>query len=358
MSNTKNITICNTLCNTEILAIFNDHDPALLEQLAQEAQKITRRYFGRTISLYAPLYLSNHCANQCVYCGFHASLKIPRRKLNEQEIEAEYQALAHAGIQSILLLTGESRQHTPPEYLEAALKAAKKYFANIALEVYPLETEEYARLNAAGCDGVTIFQETYDQARYKILHPAGKKSNYAYRYDAPRRIALGGLRQITLGVLLGLADWRQDILALHAQLRSLEKEFPGVDYAISFPRLRGTYDYKEKNYLVSDAELVKIICVTRILFPRIGINLSTRESASFRDRAVHFGVTKISAGSSTAVGGYAGLGASPACPPDRAVLENAPQFAVNDERSVAAVKAMLEKQGFDPVFTDWRCLAA
>jgi 2-iminoacetate synthase len=337
--------------NTEVLEIFNNSDPSLLEQLAREARTLTRQYFGRTVSLYAPLYLSNHCANQCLYCGFHASLDIPRRKLTEQEIDEECQALARTGIQSILLLTGESRKYTPPEYLETAIKLAKKYFANIALEVYPLDTEEYTQLNAAGCDGLTIFQETYDQARYKLLHPAGKKSNYAYRYDTPRRAALGGMRQITLGVLLGLADWRQDILALHAHLRSLEKEFPGVDYALSFPRLREAYDYKEKNYLASDADLVKIICVTRLLFPRAGINLSTRESAAFRDRAVHFGATKISAGSSTAVGGYA--------VPDAEVsrsIRNAPQFAVNDERSVTAIKTMLEKQGFDPVFTDWRCL--
>ncbi|GBR73337.1 2-iminoacetate synthase [Candidatus Termititenax aidoneus] len=339
------------LDDTDILKIFNSADPALLEQLAQEARILTKQYFGRAVSLYAPLYLSNHCANQCVYCGFQARLDLPRRKLDAQEIDAECQALARTGIQNILLLTGESRKHTPPEYLETAIKIAKKYFAGIALEVYPLETEEYARLNAAGCDGITVFQETYDQERYKILHPAGKKKDYAYRYQTPRRAALGGMRQITLGVLLGLADWRQDILALYAHLRSLEKEFPGVDYTLSFPRLREAYAYKEKNYLVSDTDLAKIICATRLLFPRAGLNLSTRESAAFRDRAVHFGVTKISAGSSTAVGGYIA--------PDIEVSHNvhsAPQFAVNDERSVAAVKAMLERQGFDPVFTDWRCL--
>jgi 2-iminoacetate synthase len=331
--------------------IFNDSNPAMLEQLAQEARSLTQQYFGRTINLYEPLYLSNHCANQCVYCGFHASLDIPRRKLGEQEIEAECHALAQTGIQSILLLTGESRKHTPPEYLETAIKIAKKYVASIALEVYPLETEEYALLNAAGCDGVTVFQETYDQTRYKILHPAGKKKDYIYRYQTPQRAALGGMRQITLGVLLGLADWRQDILALYEHLRALEKEFPGVDYTLSFPRLREAYDYKEKNYLVSDTDLAKIICTTRLFFPRVSINLSTRESAAFRDKAVHFGATKISAGSSTAVGGYV--------VPDTEIylgVRSAAQFAVNDERSVAEVKAMLERQGFDPVFTDWRCL--
>ncbi|GBR77640.1 2-iminoacetate synthase [Candidatus Termititenax dinenymphae] len=352
---------------TEILEIFNNSNPQLLEQLAQEAQKITRQYFGKTMSLYAPLYLSNHCANQCVYCGFHASLDIPRLKLDETEIEQECQALALTGIQSILLLTGESRKHTPPEYLETAIKIAKKYFASIAVEVYPLETAEYARLNAVGCDGVTVFQETYDRERYKILHPAGKKSNYDYRYQAPQRIALGGMRQITLGPLLGLADWRQDVLALYEHLRTLEKEFSGVDYTLSFPRLRQLSDYNDLSYLVSDADLVKIICLTRIIFPRVGINISTRESAEFRDKVVHFGATKISAGSSTQVGGYAPVTERLALSGEvsersrtvegsRGVGLRTAQFEINDNRSVSEVKAMLERQGFDPVFTDWRCL--
>ncbi|MDR2432085.1 MAG: 2-iminoacetate synthase ThiH [Candidatus Margulisbacteria bacterium] len=337
----------NKLSDDAVLEIFNDSDPNLLERLAREARDLTRQHFGRTVSLYAPLYLSNYCANQCTYCGFKAGLGISRRRLTAQEIDAECRALAGAGIQSILLLTGGSRQHTPPEYLEQAVRAAGKYCASVAIEVYPLETAEYARLNAAGCDGLTIFQETYDRARYAVLHPAGRKRDYAYRYQAPRRAAQAGLRQITLGPLLGLSAWRQDVLALYAHLRGLEKEFPGVDYALSFPRLRKLSDYAEDDYLVSDADLVKIICVTRLLFPRVGLSLSTRESSGFRDHAIHFGITKISAGSSTSVGGYA----APSAPDGRA-----PQFEINDKRSVAAIKAMLKRQGFDPVFTDWRCL--
>jgi 2-iminoacetate synthase len=350
---TKSITKCitkrNTISNTAILDIFNSSDPGLLEQLAREAQSLTRQYFGRAISLYAPLYLSNYCANQCVYCGFHAGRAIPRLKLDAADIERECRALAQTGIQSLLLLTGESRRHTPPEYLEQALKIAGKYFANVSIEVYPLETAEYARLRAAGCDGMTVFQETYDRERYQLLHPAGRKRDYDYRYQTPRRAAQAGLRQITLGPLLGLSDWRQDVLALYDHLRGLEKEFPGVDYALSFPRLQKLGGYDDSGYLVGDADMVKIICCTRLLFPRVGINLSTRESAAFRDRAVSFGVTKISAGSSTAVGGYADTG-------HRA--ESKCQFEINDERPVNAIKTMLERQGFDPVFTDWRCLAA
>jgi len=330
---------------TQILELFNSSDPQVLERLAREAQSLTRQYFGKTIGLYAPLYLSNHCANACVYCGFHAGRDIPRRKLSETEIETECRALAQSGVQTILLLTGESRKDTPPEYLEQAVRIAKKYFAGISIEVYPLETAEYVRLNTAGCDGVTIFQETYDRERYAVLHPAGKKSDYAYRYDTPRRAALGGIRQITIGPLLGLADWRADIFALYDHLRTLEKEFPGVEYALSFPRLQKLNDYADDGYLVSDEDMVKIICLTRILFPRAGLNLSTREQPKFRDRAVHFGITKISAGSLTSVGGYADKPAG------------AGQFETNDNRSVAEIKTMLERQGYDPVFTEWRCLA-
>lgn len=328
----------------QILKIFNSSDPQTLEQLAQSAQSVTKQYFGKVISLYAPLYLANYCTNSCVYCGFHSGRNILRYKLNETEIEKECQALADTGLQSVLLLTGESRQHTSPEYLEAAVKIAKKYFANISLEVYPLETAEYARLHTAGCDGITIFQETYNKERYKILHPAGKKADYDWRQQTPRRAALGGIRQITIGPLLGLYDWRQELLATYAHLRTLEKEFSGVEYALSFPRLQKLSDYDDNGYLVSDADMVKIICITRALFPRIGLTLSTRECSEFRDRAVHFGITKISAGSSTNVGGYAQK-----YTPDS-------QFAISDERSVSEIRTMLIKQNFDPVFTDWRCL--
>jgi 2-iminoacetate synthase len=312
-----------------------------LENLAQQAQTITRQYFGKAIGLYAPLYLANYCENACVYCGFHAGLNIPRTKLTSEHIEKECHSIAATGIQNILLLTGESRQQTPPEYLKTAVDIAKKYFPNIALEVYPLETTEYAMLYAAGVDGITIYQETYNRERYAELHPAGKKRDYDHRYNTPARIAAAGIRHISIGPLLGLTDWHTDIPAAFEHLRSLEKKYPGVEYSLSFPRIQ---KINEHNYqLVSDADMVRIMCIARILFPRIGINLSTRESAQFRDNVVPLVVTRMSAGSLTTVGGYA-----------QQATDQSPQFSVNDERSLSEIKAMLEAKGFDPVLTDWR----
>lgn len=316
---------------------------APLEALARRAREITRRHFGKAVGLYAPLYLSNYCENACVYCGFSSGLKIPRLSLASGEIEEECRAIARTGIQSILLLTGESRLHTPPGYLKAAVETAARYFPDIALEVYPLETAEYRALCAAGVDGVTIYQETYDRARYAELHPSGKKRDYDWRYAAPSRIAEAGIRRISIGPLLGLAGWRADIPAAFEHLRGLEKEYPGVEYSLSFPRLRDFGGHGCRP--VSDAEMVRIMCAARILFPRAGINLSTRESARFRDNVVPLAVTRLSAGSLTTVGGYA-----------RKSAGNAPQFPVNDGRGLEEIKAMLGGLGFDPVLTDWRRL--
>ena len=207
--------------------------------------------------------------------------------------------------------------------------------------MYPLETGEYRTLCAAGADGVTIYQETYDRARYAELHPAGKKRDYDYRYNAPARIAEAGIRHIGIGPLLGLADWRTDIPAVFGHLRGLERAYPGVEYSLSFPRIQkiDEHDYQ----VVSDADLVRIMCIARILFPRVGINLSTRESARFRDNAAPLAATRLSAGSVTAVGGYA-----------RKSAGRTPQFPVSDDRSPAEIRAMLGGKGFDPVLTDWR----
>lgn len=313
-----------------------------LETLAQEAQRITRQQFGRAISLYAPLYLGNYCENQCLYCGFSARLRIKREKLTPEQIDAECVALAATGMQNILLLTGESHRHTPVSYLLEAVGIVKKYFPSISIEVQPLETDEYRALVKAGVDGMAVYQETYDQELYAKLHPAGRKRNFQYRYETPARAAEAGIRQISLGALLGLGDWRFDMEALFQHLSDLEHAYPGVDFSLSFPRMQPV-EGAIQPCLVSDVDMVRIICAARVLFPRVGINLSTRESARFRDHVFPLAITKMSAGSATTVGGYA-----PATP------ENDPQFSINDERSLADVKAMLISKDFDPVMTDWR----
>ncbi len=324
--------------------IFYSDDRSLLEDLAYAAHEVTLRYFGRAVSLYAPLYISNYCRNRCVYCGFQAHMKIARKKLTVDEIERECTALAASGIRSCLILTGESRYHSPPSYIGEAVSIACRHFANVALEVYPLNTDEYMQMYYAGADGVTIFQETYDRILYEKLHPRGPKRDYDYRVNAPERIAQAGFRQISLGVLLGLADWREDIPKLFLHIRYLEKKFPGVEYALSFPRLRPVEGDSRHYYEVTDKDMVKIICTARLLFPRAGINLSTREDARFRDRIINFGVTKMSAGSLTTVGGYGEAGGT----------HEDGQFHVHDSRSLTEVKAMLLHKGYDPVTTDWR----
>ena len=251
--------------------IFESDDRGLLEELAQAARDTTRQYFGRVLTLYAPLYISNYCQNRCVYCGFHGGrTEVERKKLRPDEIEAECAALARSGIQSCLILTGESRLHSPPAYIEAAVSVAARYFPSVSLEVYAMETEEYNRVYRAGVDGVTMFQETYDRKRYAELHPAGPKKDYDYRLNAPERIAEAGIRQIGMGALLGLAEWRAEVPRLFRHVRYLEKKYPGVEYTLSFPRIRPVSHDDRRYFPVSDLDMVKIIAVGRLLFPSGG----------------------------------------------------------------------------------------
>ncbi|OPX96154.1 MAG: 2-iminoacetate synthase [Syntrophorhabdus sp. PtaB.Bin006] len=330
----------------DLPSIFLSDDRGLLEDMAQAAQDLTRQYFGRVISLYAPLYIANFCQNQCAYCGFQAAnTDIPRKKLTAAEIDRECEALAATGIRSCLILTGESRDHSPPSYIRDAVVIAGRHFPHVALEVYPLETDEYRDLYRAGADGVTLFQETYDRKRYDELHIKGPKKHYDYRFQGPERIAGAGFRQISMGVLLGLADWRKDVPELFRHLRYLEKTYPGVEYTLSFPRLRPVSNDDRAYFAVSDRDMVKIICAGRLLFPKAGINISTRESPVFRDRILGLGVTRMSAGSLTTVGGYRDS--------IREHQENG-QFRISDPRSLAEIKSMLKAKGYDPVVTDWR----
>ncbi len=328
----------------EIKSVLNNPSPAFLEELARNSSRITRQYFGRTISVYAPLYLSNYCSSHCTYCGFHSHHRIERFKLTAEQMRQEMSFLAQRGIENILLLTGESYAATPLSYLKEAVHIARDHFPNISLEIHPLQEQEYRELFLHGVDGVAVYQETYDRARYKEVHPSGRKSDYDYRYTTPERAAKGGIRNISLGILLGLSDVAQDLWALYEHLRSMEHDFPGVEYSISFPRLRSIKGQNFASCAVDDATFIKIICLTRVHFPRVGINLSTRENPELRDHALELGVTRISAGSSTAVGGYT----------LSATNQQNPQFDIADHRSIPAIIQVLKKRNFDPVLTDWR----
>ncbi len=328
----------------KIKDILNDSRSESLEELAQEAARITRQYFGRAIVLYAPVYLSNFCSSHCTYCGFHSHNKIQRIKLTPEQYRKEMQVIYKQGIRNLLMLTGESYQHTPMEYLKEAARIASEYFQGISLEVHPMRIQEYKELFFAGVDGITIYQETYDRTRYAQVHLSGHKKDYDFRRKTSVRAAEGGMRQISLGILLGLSNIAEDLLELYTHLREMEKNYPGVEYSVSFPRLRTIKTQEFAHCDVDDIALTKIIALTRVLFPRVGINLSTRETPELRDHLLEIAVTRMSAGSNTSVGGYALLSEQ----------EQDPQFDIKDERSVAEIIALLKSKDFDPVFTDWR----
>ncbi len=329
---------------TEIQSALNNNDPHFIEQLAQKAKTIKEQFFGRTIALYAPLYLSNYCSSYCTYCGFHSHNRIKRFKLTQKEMHQEMNFLAKQGIENILLLTGESYNVTPLSYLKEAVSVAKQYFSNISIEVHPMDENDYKELFVAGVDGVTVYQETYDRVRYAQVHVSGQKADYDYRYGTPARAAKAGIRNISIGILLGLADVAQDLFALYSHLHDMEKDYPGVEYSLSFPRFKTIKGEDFAQSYVDDKTFIKIICLTRILFPRVGINLSTRESAQLRNNILELGITKISAGSNTSVGGYT----------LKTPEEQDPQFDVEDHRSIDEVIKLLKKRNLDPVLTDWR----
>jgi len=328
----------------QIKNILKDRSPASVEELAQQAAKTTRQQFGRAIGLYGPLYLSNFCSSHCTYCGFHSHQKIERMKLTPEQYTKEMQHIHAQGIRNILMLTGESYKHTPVSYLKESAQIASAYFQGIALEVHPMETAEYKELFAAGVDGITVYQETYDRTRYAQVHLSGYKKDYDFRYATPHRAAEAGMRQISLGILLGLSDVVSDVYALFQHIRELERSFPGVEYSLSFPRLRTVKTETLAICDVDDVQFVKIIALTRLLFPRVGINLSTRESSNLRDHLLEIAITRMSAGSNTSVGGYTLLKEE----------QQDPQFDIKDDRSVDEIVKLLKSKNFDPVFTDWR----
>jgi len=329
----------------ELTDILENDSPHYLEQLAQEAKQAKEQYFGRTIALYAPLYLSNFCSSHCTYCGFHSKNRIKRFKLTPAQMRQEMQFIADQRIENVLLLTGESYNVTPLSYLKEAVKIAQEFFPSISLEVHPMEAEEYHELFETGADGITVYQETYDRDRYKEVHLSGIKSNYDFRLDAPKRAAEGGIRQISLGILLGLSkNLNEDIYALFQHVRYMEKNFPGVEYSISYPRIQPVKGEDFARCDIDDKQFIKIICLTRVLFPRVGINLSTRERPTLRDHALELGITKISAGSNTSVGGYT----------IEAPEQQNPQFDIADRRNVHDVIEILKRRNLEPVLTDWR----
>ncbi|MDR2849475.1 MAG: 2-iminoacetate synthase ThiH [Verrucomicrobiota bacterium] len=317
-------------------------DPAVyLERMAQRAQALTRRQFGRTIQLYAPLYLSNYCSGGCAYCGYAADRKQVRLRLEADEIERELAAMKQLGFELVLLLTGERNPRAGFDYLEAAVRTAAGLFHEVTVEAFPMETAEYRALAEAGCTGITIYQETYDAAIYPDYHRWGPKRDYAGRLQAPERALSGGVSSVGLGALLGLADPLFDTLALYRHVRDLQSRFWRAAFSVSFPRLRPEAGGFQAPHPVTDRALAQIIFAFRICLPETTLVLSTREAPAFRDGLAGVGINRMSAGSRTTVGGYDGE------------AEDEGQFIVSDSRDVAAFCAMLRARGLDPVFKNW-----
>ena len=314
-----------------------------LEAMAQQARRLTFRYFGNSRNVFTPLYLANYCENYCVYCGFNCHNRINRVKLDAAAMEREMQAIAATGLREILLLTGESRSMSGVEYIAGAVKLARQYFAVVGLEVYSLNTDEYAYLHSCGADYVTVFQETYDVNAYAKLHLAGHKRVFPYRFYTQERALKGGVRGVAFAPLMGLSGFSRDIFAcgLHAYL--LQRKYPAAEISFSCPRLRPA----EGNALPPEANgtdlkhLVQAVCAYRLFMPQAGITISSRECATVRDNLLQFAATKISAGVSTGIGTHS-----------HEEREGDEQFEIADSRSVAEVLAGIKKAGLQPVLTD------
>ncbi len=322
-------------------ALLGDVDDDLLEKMAERVAKEHIKFFGKSIILYTPLYLANHCVNQCVYCGYSARNHIKRHQLSMTEIEQEAKAIAETGLRHILVLTGESEIETPVEYIISAVRILKKYFASIAIEIYPLSENDYRRMIDAGVDSLTIYQEVYDRKRYAEVHPYGPKKNYDFRFEAPERAAKAGMFNVNVGALLGLHNPMEEAYQVGCHVKSLQDKYPEVNFSISVPRIRPFEGQTFESEEVTDRMLVQMILALKIYLPTIGITLSTRESKAFRTHMLPLGISKMSAGVKTSVGGHGSDSASDV------------QFAIADERSVSEMMNDLKKLGYQPVLKDW-----
>lgn len=330
----------STLSLDDLAALLSPAAAPHLEEMARLSHERTVERFGRTVLLYAPMYLTNICANVCTYCGFSAQNRIPRKALNESEILAEARELKRRGFDHVLLVTGESSRYGA-DYLASALRLLRPHFSGLSIEVQPLDTSDYAALVRDGLSAVLVYQETYDPAAYPVHHLKGPKSDLRHRLETPDRLGQAGVKKIGLGALYGLSDWRAESWFVGLHLKYLEKHYWRTRYSLSFPRLRPHEGGDIPVTPFGERDLVQAACAFRLFSPEVELSLSTRESAHFRNHAFRLGFTTLSAGSRTNPGGYSSA-------PDS--LE---QFAIDDERSPEEVAAFLRASGYEPVWKDW-----
>lgn len=325
----------------DFAALISPAAAPYLGQMAAISNALTRQRFGNTMQLYIPMYLSNECQNICTYCGFSLDNKIRRKTLSPAEILLETAAIKEMGFEHVLLVTGEAHQLVSTDYFKKTLQLLRPHFANISMEVQPMDEQDYRELAELGLHAVLVYQETYHRDDYRKHHPKGRKSNFDYRLETPDRLGRAGIHKMGLGVLIGLEDWRTDSFFTALHLAYLEKKYWATRYSISFPRLRPFSGGLTPKVVMSDRELVQLICAYRLFNQEVELSLSTREEEQFRNNIVHLGITAMSAASKTNPGGYT---------VDPQSLE---QFEISDDRSAADVAGMLKKQGFEPVWKDW-----
>lgn len=319
-------------------------DDAAHATLLEKAHRATLQRFGRTVQVFAPVYLSNECVDTCLYCGFSRTNKIPRRTLTVEEVIAETRHLAEQGFRHVLYVAGEHPVHVSPDYLDDVLRAVRPLLASVSIEVAPFGEDVYRRLAKTGLDGVVIYQETYNQERYAEVHVAGPKRDFEKRVRHLEDAARAGIRHLGMGVLLGLSDWREDAAALVRHVRSVQKKFWQCEIVVSLPRLRPCESTYDPPHPVSDREFLQLVAALRLALPDVGLVLSTREAPELRDRLIGLGVTRMSAGSRTEPGGY--------LHPE----ESLKQFETEDRRTPAEVAAAIEGKGYEPVWKDWERL--
>ena len=323
-------------------ALLSPAAEPFLEEIAQAARYETRKHFGNSIYMFTPIYIANYCENHCIYCGFNCHNNIRRAKLDQEEIEQEMKAIADTGLQEVLILTGESPKMSDVTYIGEACKIARKYFKVIGLEIYPVNSSDYAYLHACGADYITVFQETYNADKYETLHLAGNKRIFPYRINTQERALIGGMRGVGFAALLGLDDFRTDAFATGMHAYQIQRKYPHAEIAFSCPRLRPIINNDKINPRdVHEAQLLQVVCAYRLFMPFASITISTRECERVRNSLIQIAATKISAGVNVGIGGHSGE------------EKGDEQFEIDDTRTVDEVYEAIAAQGLQPVMNDY-----
>ncbi|WP_321328676.1 2-iminoacetate synthase ThiH [uncultured Ilyobacter sp.] len=328
----------------DLLNLLSPQAQNFLEEIAQKSYAVTRQHFGNIISLYIPLYVSNYCTNHCIYCGFNKENKIVRKHLSLEEVEKELIAISETGMSHIILLTGEAKGLIDIDYLKGIVEKSTKYFPSVSIEVLPLETSDYKLLKKSGLDGLTVYQEVYDEKIYDQVHISGGKKNYRFRLDTPERGGKAGLRNINIAPLFGLGEIKKEAFFAGLHLRYLTDKYLNTEFGVSLPRINSAEGGFKAFHKMDDAAFIQVMMAYRLFQPKAGITVSTRESHEFRNNIMPLGVTKFSAGSKTGVGGYA-KGDKSTC-----------QFEISDKSSIEETEKAIRERGFQPVYKDWHTI--